>query len=628
MLPSRLNTGVRLSLLLVAVMLLIACSGDDNESDADNQAEEQAVVEQSPLPTRPPRTPVPLATMNPAFDEVIPSDRRTLWHPGVTYAGGGIPDRSEICVTLSPNGSDDTAVIQDALDTCPEDQVVQLEAGTFRITGDGLFLGRSYITLRGSGTGEPGSGEGGTRLVKVDRDENQGSAVLYIGASPGSFTDVTDLAEDAVKGETSLTLKENPGLQVGEYILIDQVTNDHPAVAWNEQHEGPGGGSRRWFARQDRSLTQIVEITAVDGNRISFATPLHFSFETQFDAQIARFAEYPDGPVAPFVEWAGVEDLYVEGGMGGDYHGNIAMSNCAYCWIRNIESNLSVGTAVGFYSTYRSEVRDSYIHSSADPNPGGAGYLLGINFGASDNLVENNIIWSGNKVIVVRASGGGNVVAYNYMEDGFGDYYKEVMEIGLNAAHYTTPHMELLEGNQAFNAAGESYWGNSIYITMYRNHITGTRRSADGLGLTDEVLRKIMVLDRYSWFFNIVGNVLGEEDMKLFGEQERFIYEATADDLDGRSVAMWLIGHSGENTEIPFDQQVVDTLLRHGNFDFVTGDVVWDDAYSRELPPSLYLDEKPEFFGDQPWPWVVPEDGGATYTLPARERFDQIHGEQ
>lgn len=611
--------------MLAASMLLVACSTDDDNGN-DGPEEDQGIVDQSPLPTRPPRTPAPQATIDPALDDLIPEDRRTLWNPGVTYAGGGIPERSTICATLSPNGDDDTGAIQDALNDCPEDQVVQLEAGTFRIAGDGLFFNRSYVTLRGSGTGDPGSGEGGTRLVKVDREENHGSAVLYLGPSPGSFTGITDLAEDAEKGASTLVLAANPGLQVGEYVLIDQVTNDHPQVVWNDQHEGPGEGSRRWFARQDRSLSQIVEITAVDDNRVTFATPLHFTFETQYSAQLARFGEYPDGPVAPFVEWSGIEDLYVEGGMGGDYHGNIAMSNCAYCWIRNIESNLSTGTAVGLYSTYRSEVRDSYIHSSADPNPGGAGYLLGINFGASDNLIENNIIWSGNKMIVVRASGGGNVVAYNYMEDGFGDYYKEVMEIGLNAAHYTTPHMELLEGNQAFNAAGESYWGNSIYITMFRNHLTGTRRSVGDLGLTDDVLRKVVALDRYSWFFNMVGNVLGEENMELFGEQQQFIYEATADDLDGRNVAIWLVGHSGEHTEIPFDPQVAETLLRHGNFDFVTGDIVWDDQYSRELPPSLYLTEKPAFFGDHPWPWIVPEDGGAIHTLPARERFDSIHG--
>lgn len=557
---------------------------------------------------------------------VIPADRRTLWNPGVTYGGGGIPDRRQVCAELSPSGGDDTARIQQALDSCPAEQVVRLSAGTFQITGDGLSLRTSHITLRGVGSGEPGTGAGGTRLVKADRAENAGAAVLYVGDNPSQFASSTDLAQDALKGGTSVTLTENPGLKVGEYVLIDHVTSGDPAVEWGTEHDRPGGGSRRWFARQDRSLSQIVEITAVDGNVVSFATPLHWSFRTAYQAQLSRYGEYDGGPVQPFVTWVGVEDLYVEGGAGGDYHGNIAISTCAYCWVRAIESNHSVGTAVGLYGTYRSEIRDSYIHSTDDPNPGGGGYLTGVHFGGSDNLIENNILWRGNKLIVMRASGGGNVLAYNYLEDGYGDGYRDIPEVGLNAAHYTTPHMELLEGNQAFNAVGESYWGNSVYITLYRNHITGTRRDASGIGLTDEVLRRIVVLDKHSYYYNLVGNVLGEPDMRLQGAQERFIVEATPETLDDRTVAIWTLGHSGENLDEPMNPRVAESTLRHGNYDYVSRTVQWAPGLPTELPPSLYLTGKPAFFGDNPWPWVRPEADGFAEGLPARERFDAIHG--
>ena len=557
---------------------------------------------------------------------VIPADRRTVWNPGVTYGGGGIPDRERVCAHLSPSGGDDTAHIQQALDSCPADQVVQLSEGTFRISGDGLFLRTSGITLRGVGSGEPGTGAGGTRLVKVDREENAIAAVLYVGNNPSQFASSTDLAQDALKGSTSVTLTDNPGLKVGEYVLIDHVTSGDPAVEWGSEHDPPGGGSRRWFARQDRSLTQILEVTAIDGNTIGFATPLHWSFRTVYQAQLSRYGEYDGGPVLPFVEWVGVEDLYVEGGAGGDYHGNIAMSTCAYCWVRAIESNHSIGTAVGMYGTYRSEIRDSYIHSTDDPNPGGAGYLTGVHFGGSENLIENNILWRGNKLIVMRASGGGNVIAYNYLEDGYGDGYHDIPEVGLNAAHYTTPHMELLEGNQAFNAIGESYWGNSVHITMFRNHITGTRRDVSGIGLTDEVLRRIVVLDKHSYYYNLVGNVLGEADMRLQGEQERFIVEATQETLGNTFVPVWMLGHSGENLDEPINPAVAQTTLRHGNYDYVSQTVQWAAGLPTELPPSLYLTSKPDFFGDNPWPWVRPEEDGTARGLPARERFDAIHG--
>src|SRR5258708_4949571 len=102
---------------------------------------------------------------------------------------------------------------------------------------------------------------------------------------------------------------------------------------------------------------------------------------------------------------------------GGDFHGNISVILCAYCWVKNVESHWAGGTSVGFYATFRSVLRDSYIHETPSPHPGGGGYLVGVNWGASDNLVENNVMWNANKNIVMRATGGGNVIAYNYMDD-------------------------------------------------------------------------------------------------------------------------------------------------------------------------------------------------------------------
>src|SRR5208337_3205645 len=128
----------------------------------------------------------------------------------------------------------------------------------------------------------------------------------------------------------------------------------------------------------------------------------------------------------PVLYRAGIEDLYVFGGMGG--HGNVFVSVCAYCWVKNIESHWSIGASVGFYGTFRSVLRDSYIHETPSPHPGGGGYLTALNSGASDNLFENNVMWYGNKNIVMRATGGGNVIAYNYMDDAFGGNYPNLPE--------------------------------------------------------------------------------------------------------------------------------------------------------------------------------------------------------
>jgi len=575
---------------------------------------------------------------------IIAADRRTTWNPGLNSVGG-IPNRTTIYKTLSPSGGDDTAALQSALDTCPANQVVKLTAGTFNINGDGLSFKTSNCTLRGSGTGTPGSGAGGTRLIKADRATNPSFAVLYVGFDPSQFSSSTNLASDAVKGTNSLTLVSNPGIQVGEIVLVDHNTDNDPQVYWGPNHDPPGGGSRRWFIRQDRSLNQMMEVTAVNGNTITFATPFHITFKTAFTAQLSRYAQ-------PVVHRSGVEDIYFYGGMGGDGHGNVSVNLCAYCWVKNIEAHWSVGTNVGFYGTYRSELRDSYIHETPDPNPGGAGYMVGLNYGASDNLVENNIMWYGNKVIVMRGTGGGNVVAYNYMDDSFGSAYPSSPEAGINAGHYTTPHMELLEGNRSHSYRGDSFWGNSIYITVFRNHLTGLRGAIPPLNAytftppggptypyKDLEGRNATAIEQKSFNHTLVGNVLGFQGQALLSYsspgysfvQTGWMYETLSVD-PGTAVPMWEIGFGacGPTGCPPWDPTTVSTIQRDGNWDWVTQSQRWHgiggaagSGTPQPIPVSLYLSQKPAFFGANPWPWVDPSTGAVT-TLPAKARFDAM----
>src|ERR1700687_1097090 len=82
---------------------------------------------------------------------IIPAVRNFAWNPGM-MSKGGIPLRTTVCATLSPSGGNDTAAIQAALDSCPANQVVMLNAGTFTINNNNLLI-HSSITLRGSGAG-------------------------------------------------------------------------------------------------------------------------------------------------------------------------------------------------------------------------------------------------------------------------------------------------------------------------------------------------------------------------------------------------------------------------------------------------------------------------------------------
>jgi hypothetical protein len=537
---------------------------------------------------------------------LIPAERTVPWNPGLN-AVGGIPNRTAVCATLSPGGGDDTSAIQNALNACPTDGVVKLSAGTFKISGQGLVV-PSHRVLRGSGPTA-------TRLVKA-----AGSSYTVIDVGPRWATDndskysATNLASDAVKGTNTVTLASSPGLAVGELVLLDELT-DTNLTNWGGR---TASGMRGWFSRTDRPVSQVMEVASVSGTTVTFTTTFHGSYRVSQGGQLSR---YTAGAASTY---AGVEDLYVSGGEGGDGGGNIHFFHAAYSWVRNVESDQNRGTSVNLDGAFRCVIRDSYVHTALNPSPGGDGYLLGLNRGAADNLVENNAVWNGNKVIVMRASGGGNVVGYNYMDDAWGSGYPTIPEVGLNAAHMTTPHHELFEGNESFNFDGDSVWGNSIYITVYRNHLTAKRRSISPLALTDAQNRRAVGLTLWHWWYSFLGNVLGTPD--IYGNTN-YVYERSTFNTD-TPVPMWKLGYDGSNGSAPQDQTVVQRTLRHGNFDYVTNGVRWDPTVVRhDLPASLYLTAKPAFFGSSPWPWVTPETPATPlWTLPARARFDALHG--
>jgi hypothetical protein len=286
-----------------------------------------------------------------------------------------------------------------------------------------------------------------------------------------------------------------------------------------------------------------------------------------------------------------------------------------YSWVKNVESDWSMGDSVSLDACFRCVLRDSYVHDTPNPYPGGAGYMLSVAMHTADSLVENNIFLNGNKVMVMRASGGGNVVAYNYFDNGHIGNYLGWMETGLNASHLTCPHFELFEGNLAFNIDGDDTWGGAVYITYFRNHATGKRRS-----YADIDSRRAIGLMYGHYYYSFVGNVLGTADENP-APYRSFTYEDVYP-WKPDPVGLWRLGYTPKDWNAPADARVISTTHRHGNFDYATGAVHWASGFEQTLPSSLYLRSRPAFFGSSPWPWVDPTGSVKLHTLPAKARFD------
>lgn len=118
------------------------------------------------------------------------------------------------------------------------------------------------------------------------------------------------------------------------------------------------------------------------------------------------------------------------------------------------------------------------------------------------------------------------------------------------------------------------------------------------------------------WWYSFFGNVLGTADQSP-APYTAFSYEGDSDVLD--PIPMWRIAN---------EPKVKQTLIRHGNFDYLTYNVTYEPAIERrDMPNSFYLLEKPAFMSGLTWPWVTADKATKVHgILPARARFDAIHG--
>ncbi|UFZ04787.1 right-handed parallel beta-helix repeat-containing protein [Bradyrhizobium ontarionense] len=612
---------------------------------------------------------------SPPRASLLPADRMTAWTPGLMSAGG-IPIRTTIYRTLSPGGGDDAGAIQAALNSAPAGQVVMLSPGTF-IVNEPVLINRS-ITLRGSGAGT-------TRLVKPNGARARTSAVIagtrgiQAPVDPGSYghdpkpviivgpsrwnngpdsTASQNLLADGAQGTTTVTVANAAAFKAGDFVLLDEASGASwqptPAgfpggarvwqgdrVAWN-MHDPvqPGddngasdvGGpyddkpgvlpkSMSWFGRTDRATAEIKEIASIAASTVTFTSPLTIGYRASHQAQLTPYSTDPNSgghagnKLDIHVAKAGVEDLSIIGGADGA----LRFETATYSWAKAVEVTQWLGEGVAIDNSFRVELRDSYIHAGSWPQPGGAGYAISLAAGSSDVLIENNILVDVCKNMVFRSSGAGSVVAYNYADDSFDFDNPGWVEVGINASHMAGSHHVLFEGNLSHNADSDYTHGNAIYLTFFRNHLTGQRqRFVDRAGL------RAVGLAYGSWWDSFVGNVLGRP-----GRMSGWNYD---DPSMGMNAAMWgnggvgnvwMLGYDPERWTMTPDRKTLETVIRGGNFDYLTNKLVWTERLQAQpLPASLYLTAKPGFFGHYQWPWVDPAGDTKLHMLPAKARLD------
>jgi hypothetical protein len=557
----------------------------------------------------------------------IPSTRVVDWtHVGVP---GGIPSANwPIAATLSPRGGglDDSVAIQNAIDAAPANSVVVLNAGTFTLKPGtnichnrsddggggvyeaGLCLDKSVV-LRGQGPQSTTINYGaGANIISLGK--------TYLCGTCASFVNITS---PATKGSTQITLASVSGVSSGTYLVVTQhnpLDSDGNALVDNVGYTGSCSNCGHGYP--NNVMTQVDKVTNVTGSVVTLEQPLYFDYNTS--PQIYKLPN--------MVEHVGLENLKLVGTASsgtGIVYKNINVESCAYCWVHGVESDMAVDRANLYYSdVYASEFSDNFLNDGFSHNSG-EDYAVFLEYRASANLVQNNIIRKARHSAAL-SGGSGNVFAYNYMIDPYMGEDPNYLPDG--RTHGAHPYMNLWEGNVQPQFEQDHTHGSTSHNTFFRNYynLTSTNPST-GLPMANGHYG--VNIAAYSNYTSVIGNVIGQYPSGCGAS----VYQINGEDTE--SPAIYKLGYWGDGGETggspTLNAKAETTMIRGGNWDCVTNSVIWNTNVPsgslastyltpESLPNSLYLSGKPSWFAatSAVWPPIDPSASTKVNKIPAQ----------
>jgi hypothetical protein len=548
---------------------------------------------------RPPATPSEIKAAGPdtagrtmaaaASADIIPADRLYDWG---AFCGvpGGIPTRTTVYASFSPGVT--AAKINAAIAACPAGQVVYLSAGTYNVGG---LTMKSGITVRGAGAGLTIINAGGVGF-----------------ASPESMFSFTTSGKQAIangawlaKGSTSITMATTPGSQfaVGRLIMIDQ--EDDNTLVFHRTGNWAG----------TRNLRHVSRITGISGNTIAFATPLPYTFV---------YAQNPMAQAIASTDSFGLEDMSI------DASSCVRLTGTDRCWVKGCEITGFDNEGIMIRACHQTEIRRCYIHDCAGfPNQSDGYGILSL-YQTSCLRIEDNIA---HRISYMFIMNGNDSSAFMY------NYALYMARAGLrwqtpayNCNHGPHSIMNLWEGNIGERWQNDGYHGSASHQTLFRNHIHGVNPA-----YTSE--RRIMDFCRASYYFNAVGNIVGDPSWNPgYYEASKTTGKGYWNSTLDRSVGyMWVLGYpnmggAALTQAVPLegftppggtypDSNVAATLFRHANFDYYSKATLYQSGLSQAIPPSLYYASKPSYFGSLQWPPIGPDVSGLVTDIPAQTRW-------
>jgi hypothetical protein len=320
------------------------------------------------------------------------------------------------------------------------------------------------------------------------------------------------------------------------------------------------------------SVGQVVRVKSVAGRQVTLDRPVRLEYRAELNPRVQPLR---------MVERAGVEDLAIR--RANDAETTIIDMWCAAdCWVRNVHSYFCYRAHV-FTSLVRGvTVRDSVMHHAWDYGGGGHGYGVVAGMHATDCLVENNTFFHLRHAMMTKQGANGNVFGYNasFLNDAHegARSYGKMCDISQHG-HFS--YMNLFEGNVVQFISFSDWWGPvGPQSTCFRNRVLD-----QGIEIKD-----------HSHDENVLVNTLLSRGVAV----------------ETNCLEAWV------------EKNLFVKSAATGRDALTVGPV----AAGWKLPASLYLDGKPAWWGDRPWPSIGADvdraalaEGRGLSAIPAEKRF-------
>lgn len=556
---------------------------------------------------------------------------------------GGIPNRTTICTTLSPGAT--AAQISTAIKNCPSGQVVFLNAGTYSLNAEIVATDKSGVTLRGAGANQ-------TKLVFTKSSNCWGQpADICFNSSDVNYAEgpsnTATISAGATKGSTQVTLSSTANLKVGKQMIIDQQddlsdggliynceqskslsANQNPPCNDDSNATGGDSGAQRGDATaQVRGLQQLVVVTAISGNTVTFTPALY--------SPSWRASQNPGAWWANGGSFAmGVENLSVDHTNSDAFLGTMFF-NCQGCWATGIASINSDRDHFAVYWSGQATIANNYMYGTKNAVSQSYGVEI---YGSSDTLVQNNISQKVAAPYMINSDCEGCVFAYNF---GINDYYAASSNWESQTIYmHSLTQFILVEGNQGNGVYFDLFHGTHNFITAFRNRFDGDEAN-NGSAVASHT--NPFIIYPYSRYLNIIGNVLGTS-----GYHTGYIY-TTSPEGNAGDLAINVVGTGTESCCKSGDPLVQKSLMLWGNYDTVNNAVRFVSTEiptaaagfpnpiptSQALPASFFLAAKPNWWPSaKAWPPIGPDVsggniagvGGHAFSIPAADCYSNIMG--